>query len=163
MDINTIKAGQWIFTEDGVPEYFIYKLMKGRVSIYKSGRKIREVEIMDGKKPILLGITAVLREDRMHKASVKAETDVEVGSVPVEQIRGVLANEVPAEIKKETEIMTQAISLGNEIVSSLSKFNDLPEVDLDIPEGLTSQTTEILSEIKRLYGLITQDVRQLSK
>ena len=158
MDKEIIKAGRWIFTEGGVPEYFIYKLLRGKVSIHKSARKIREVEITENMKPIMLGITAVLRDDRAHMASVRAETDIEVERIAVDQIRGVLANEIPGEIKYDLSVMINAISLGNEIESLMNRFFDLPEVDFETPENLGEPVCEILSEIKRLYKLISVDV-----
>lgn len=159
MSIETVKADQWLFTAGRVAEYCIYKLINGKVSIYKSGKKIREVEIKkDGMEPILMGITAVLRDDFMHQASVKTETEVQVERIYVDQIRGILANEIPGRLKKDIETMTESIVMGNEILCMIYKFSDTSRVNLEIPDDLSSETREILSELKRLYKLITTDV-----
>jgi len=161
MTVETIKAGNWIFTEGGVPEYSIYKLLEGKVSIHKSGREIRVVEIKKGDKPISLGITAVLRDDRMHAASVRAESDVTVDRIFIDQVRGILKNEVPKDIRYDITVMIETIVKGNEITSAINEFYDLPRVDTEISENLGPEVVEILSEIKRLYTLIRADVERL--
>ncbi|VAX22966.1 hypothetical protein MNBD_NITROSPINAE02-1945 [hydrothermal vent metagenome] len=158
MTIETIKAGQWVVAEGGVPEYSIYKLLSGTVSIYKSGSRIREVTINKGDKPIMIGITAIFRDDLMHMASVKAETDVEVDRIYIDQIRGTLANEIPKENKNDIAIMIKSITMGNELVSLVNKFYDLPKINLEIPTNVSTETEEILSEITRLYNLIGADI-----
>ena len=161
--IETIMAGQWLFTAGRVAEYCIYKLIKGRVSIYKSGKKIREVEIKEGMKPITLGITAVLRDDLIHQISCKTETDIQAERIYVDQIRGILANEIPGSLKKTIESMTESIIMGNEIMCMIYKFLDASAINLEVPGDVSSETQEILSELKRLYELITTDVDAIIK
>lgn len=161
MLVETIQAGQWIFTEGGVPEYSIYRLLEGKVSVHKSGRKIRELDIKKGDDPVTLGITAILRNDRMHMASVRAETDVKVDRIYIDHIRGILQNEVPKEMKGDIDTMISGINLGNEIVSLVSRFADLPKVDIEISDNSSPETVWVLSEIKRLYELISADVDRM--
>ncbi|MBR34033.1 MAG: hypothetical protein CMH78_00815 [Nitrospinae bacterium] len=163
MTVETIKAGQWLFNAGCVAEYCIYKLITGKVSIYKSGKKIREVEMKEGMKPIILGITAVLRDDLTHQASVKTETDVQVKRIYVDQIKGILANEIPDSLKKYIETLTESIVMGNEILCMIYKFSETPRINLKIPSDAGSETQEILSELKRLYDLITTDVDAIIK
>lgn len=164
METETIKAGEWIITEGGpIPQYFIYKLLKGNVAIFKRGKKVRDVEIKEGEKPIMIGITAVLREDRKHMASVKAVTDVEVERIYFDQVIGVLANEMPKEVKQNLSVMVKSITMGNEIICMLHEFYDIPRVTIEIPDNIDDNPTEILKEIKRLYALINEDVNKICK
>jgi len=163
MTVEKIEAGRWIFSEGDVAEFSIYKLRSGKVSIHKSGRKIRDVEIKEGMQPIILGIAAALREDRKHGASVKAESDIEVVRIFIDHLRAILANEIPPDIKDEVSTMIKAIVMGNEITSLLIKYSELPHMELSIPDDVSPNTVEILSEISRLYSLITKDVDQLCK
>ncbi len=163
MTIETIEAGKWIVTEGEVPAYFIYKLCKGEVPIYKNAEKIREIEIKDGEKPIMIGLTALLRDDRMHMASVKAETDVVVDKHYVDQIRGILKNEVPGEIKNDITTMTDSIITANEMIRLKNKLKDLGHVDLEIPDSVSAGTHEVLSELKRLYELTMGDVKKITE
>ncbi|MDH4182890.1 MAG: hypothetical protein OEV92_01600 [Nitrospinota bacterium] len=159
---QTISAGKWILTEGGTPVYTVYKLIKGTVSIHKSGRKIRETTIADGAAPIMMGVTALLRADRLHMASIKAETDVVVEPIYVDHVLGVLKNELPKEKKAELAHMMEAITTGNEIISLVHKYWDIPRVNLEIPSGMEKETEEILDEIQRLYAVITHDVDHIS-
>ncbi|VAX22108.1 hypothetical protein MNBD_NITROSPINAE01-982 [hydrothermal vent metagenome] len=161
MTIETIEAGEWIVTEGEIPAYFIYKLCKGEVSVYKNAERIREIKIKDGEKPIMIGLTALLRDDRMHMASVKAETDVVVDKHYIDQIRGILKNEVPEEIKKDIATMTGSIVAANEIVRLKNKLKDLGHVALDIPDSVSAGTNEVLSELKRLYELTMGDMKKI--
>ncbi len=163
MDIETIEAGQWIVTEGETPYFSIYKLVKGKVSIYKGSKKIREVEIKEGMRPIMPGITAVMSDDHKHTASVKAETDIEVEKVSVDHLLGIMRNEFPRSIRNDISIMTKSIVSGNEIISKLNEFSNLPSVELEIPDGIGPEALEILSEIKRLYELITADVASITQ
>ena len=163
MTTKNINAGQWIFTESEVPAYFIYRLVGGKVSVHKSGRKVREVEVANGGKPVMLGIAALLRNDLMHMVSIRAETDIKVDQIYVDQVRGVLKNDIPPELRSSLSAMSSTVSLGNEIFGLLGQYSDLPKVDFDIPEGVGDDAGEVLSEIKRLYGLITKDVGKLTE
>ncbi len=161
MNTETIKAGQWVFTEGTVPQYFFFKLLSGDVSIYKRGRKIRSLTIEEGSKPIMLGVSAALRDDRLHMASVKADSDIVVERLNIDHIRGVLANEMPDNLKKNLAIMMESIGAGNEIVSLITRFEELERPDTVIPESMPEEAREILGEVKRLYQLITADVDKI--
>lgn len=163
METKTIKAGQWIVNEGKHPYFHIYKLLKGKVSVYKGGAKIREVEIKEGMKPIMPGITAALSEDHKHTASVKAESDIEVEIVPIDTILGIIRNEVPKNIRNDISIMTRLIIGGNEIIRQLNDLATLPKVELEIPNNVSSQTIEVLSEVKRLYTLINADIASITE
>jgi hypothetical protein len=43
------------------------------------------------------------------------------------------------------------------------KFSETPRINLKIPSDAGSETQEILSELKRLYDLITTDVDAIIK
>lgn len=162
MTLDTRKAGQWIITEGGnIPEYFIYRLLEGQVSIYKGGRKIRDIAIKAGQQSITLGITSCFSPNLRHMASVKADTDVKLERIYLEQIQGVLDHEVPVSIQPDIKTMVKAIVMGNEITSTVNKLSDLPKVNFQVPDDMSKETTEIVSEIKRLYELIMLDVERI--
>ena len=161
MAIETIEAGRWLYAEGGVPEYFIYKLIRGRVSVYRGGTKIREVAVTEGEPPKILGVSALLRDSRQHMSSVKAETDLEVERTGVEQIRGVLAAEIPAAMKQDVALMVKSIVLGNELVGKRNEFLALPTVQLELPDGLPEEIKGVLSEVQRVYALVHGDVERL--
>ena len=159
---QNIPAGKWIFTEGGTPSYHVFRLMKGTVSVHKSGRKIRETTIVEGQQPIMMGVSALLRPDRLHMASIKAETEVVVELIYVDHILGALKNEIPKEKREELNHMSRAITVGNEIISLVHGYWDIPRVNLEIPKGMEKETEEILAEIQRLYTVITHDVDGIS-
>ena len=162
MSIETIAAGRWLFSEGGVPEYFLYKLLKGRVSDHKGGVKLRDVKVEEGDPPLPLGVAALLSDHRVHMSSVRAETDVVLDKTSVDQIRGILAAEIPAQVKHEIDVMRRSIVLGNEVVSKWNEFSGLPTVDLEIAEGMRPEVREVVSEIKRLYELVRDDLKRLA-
>ncbi len=147
---ETIDAGQWIFTEGGQYGYFMYKLIKGKVSVYSGGAKVNEITVNEGDAPVSLGIIAALREDGKHTASVKSETEIVVERVFLDQIRGVLRNEIPDEMKSDIDTMLNTILINNEINSLKARLAKLPKVSLEIPENL--QSNSVLQEIVRLYS-----------
>ena len=162
MSIETIAAGKWLFSEGGVPEYFLYKLLKGKVSVHKGGAKVRDVKVEEGDPPVSLGVSALLSDSRVHMSSVRAETDVLVDKTSVDQIRGILAAEIPEQVKHDIDVMRRSIVLGNEVVSKWNQFSGLPTVDLEFAEGLRPEVREVLSEIKRLYQLVRDDLEGLA-
>ncbi len=162
MTIETIKAGEWLYTEGGVPEYFIYRLLQGRVSIYKGPIKIRERELKEGDSPVTFGIPALLRENRQHLSSVKAESDLVVERIYTDKMRRLLKTELPEEMKQDLEVISQSIVVGWEAASRLNRFRQLRRVDLEIPDNLKPETLEVLREIKRLYALVLSDIEKLA-
>lgn len=158
MSTEIIKSGEWLFKEQNPPGYSIYKLMKGKVSIYKREKKIREMEVKEGMKPIMLGITAALRNDRQHMASVKAESDIEVNRIFIDHIKSVIADEIPQDIKHDISSMIESIVIGTEILYLISKKSNKPSLDVKIPDNVSTAASEILSEIISLYKLINADV-----
>ncbi len=158
---ETIEAGSWLYTEGGLPQYFIYRLLQGKVSIYKGPIKIREFEQKEGDSPVTFGIPALLRENRQHMSSVKAESDLVIERVYTDRIRQILKAEIPKEMKEDLKVITQSIVVGWEAVSRLNHFRQLRRVDLEIPVNLGPETLEVLREIKRLYDLVRSDVKKL--
>jgi len=150
-----IEANQWIFVEGGTPGYFIYKLISGKVSVYSNGAKINEVEVKEGSEPVILGIFAALRDDRMHTASVKSDSQIKVEKIYIDHIRGALRNEVPEDMRKNISTMITAIVTANEIDSLKHKLATLPKVSLTIPGNLGGEATKILQEIEELYKKFT--------
>lgn len=149
----TITAGTWILTE-GQPNYFYYyKLLKGTVSIYSHEFKISEIEVKEGDQPVVLGIIAALRKNREPIASVKTETEIEAIRIHIDQAQGILYNEIPRDIKSDVMSMIDSILLKNEIESLKKTIGNLPDVEMEIPDGLRQDVNEMLLEIKRLYDI----------
>jgi hypothetical protein len=161
MATETIEAGNWLYTEGGVPDSFIYRLLHGKVSIYKGPIKIRELELKAGDDPVTFGIPALLRESRQHLSSVKAESDLVIERVYTDQIRRILKAEIPEAMNGDLEVITQSIVVGWEAASRLNHFRQLAQVDLKIPDNLGPETLEVLTELKRLYDLVRSDIKKL--
>jgi len=160
MEIRTFKSGQWIITEGDIPAYYIYKLLNGKVSYHEEGTKIREIEIREGDTPKIIGITAALRDDRLHHASIKAESDVKAQELSVDMIKGILKHDVPDTMKKQINIMTDAIVLGNHIKSLKRKMSVLPRIpdaQLKVTGDVHQEVSDLLSELNRIYSSIISD------
>jgi len=155
MTRETIEANKWIFVEGGTPAYFVYRLLSGKVSIYSSGHKINEMEVKKGGKPALLGIFAALRDDRLHTASVKTDTEIQVERIYIDQIKGALKNDIPEAIKGKIATMIEAIVILNEIESLQQRLSTISKVTLDIPPDMRPETSAILGEISELYKKLT--------
>jgi CRP-like cAMP-binding protein len=154
MEIKKFRVGQWIILEGDTPAYFIYRLHKGTVSYFENGSKIRSVEVKDGMKPIFLGFTSALRDDRMHSASIKAETDMELEAFAVDTIRGALKHDVPDEMKPDIEQMIQVIVMENHIKSLKRRARDIPvipEERMQVPNDVSPEVGELLSEVIDVY------------
>jgi len=154
MEKKNFKAGQWIITEGDTPAYFIYKLYKGKVSYHENGNMIREIDMKNGDKPIYLGFTSALREDRIHSASIKAETDIETEVFSVDSIKGALKHDIPSNMKDDIESMIEVIVLENHIRSLKRMARDIPVIPEDrmqIPRGLTPEVAELVSELIDVY------------
>jgi hypothetical protein len=160
MDVETIEAGKWILTakKEG---YFIYKLLKGKVSIYNKGVKISEVEVKEDDGPVFLGIIAALRKDGLHIASVKTETQIEVSKIYLDQIKRMLENDVPENIVDNVKTMINRIVISNEIESLKAKLSEIPDVSLQIPENIDPNVSEILSEIKKLHDYLADSFKDI--
>jgi CRP-like cAMP-binding protein len=152
--LKTFKAGEWLFTE-GKEGYFIYKLLKGRVSIYRSGKKINELEINKGDRPKMLGMMALITDDNEHTASVKTETEVEVEKVYI-NIRELIKNKVPENIKKEIDIMIKTISIIDRIKSLQGMLSELPPVTFKIPDGISEDASMVMEDLASLYKAVRQ-------
>ena len=155
MTTETIKAGQWIITEGGAPSYYLYKMLNGKVSIYESGKKINSIEIKEGMKPKILGILAVLRDDRINTASIKAETDVEVETLYMDDFKRLLRHDVPENMRKDIDAIIETIALVSKIRSLRREFSKTLPVKLQIPDDINPEISEVLSELKELYEVIT--------
>lgn len=153
MEIKKFKAGQWIILEGDTPAYFIYRLHQGTVSYFENGTKIRSVEVNAGK-PIFLGFTSALRDDRMHSSSIRAETDMELETFSIDTIRGALKHDVPEEMKPDIEQMIQVIVIENHIRSLKRQARDIPTIPeerLQVPKGVSPEVGELLSEVIDVY------------
>jgi len=154
MEKKTFKAGQWVITEGDTPAYFIYRLKNGKVSYHENGVKIRENEVKNGDKPFFLGFTSALREDRIHSASIKAETDIDTEVFFVDSIRGALKHDIPEEMKHDIESMIEVIVLENHIRSLKRMARDIPVIPderLKVPSGLSAEVGELVSELIDVY------------
>jgi hypothetical protein len=157
MDEKTFPKGQWLITESNTPAYFIYRLKKGKVSIYSNGKKINEVEVGDGDKPKLLGFIAVLRGDRRHSASVKAESTVEVETMYIDHLMGIIKNETPANVRQDVDAVIESIHLFNSIESMKSRLAEIGKIRLSIPSNAKADTLELFDELKSLYERLSQN------
>ena len=160
METCTFNPGHWILLEGDIPAYNIYKLLNGKVSYHEDGTKIREIEIKDGGKPIILGFTAALRDDRLHHTSIKAESSVKAEVMSVDQIRYTLRRDVPDAIRKPINVMTDTIVLGNHIKSLKRKMAALPSIpdeQLEVTEDVPHGVSDLLTELKRVYSIVRSD------
>lgn len=160
MKMVAFKPGQWIITEGDIPAYYIYKLLNGKVSYHEEGTKIREFEIKEGGHPKIIGITAALRGDRCHHASVKAESDVKAEVLSVDMIQGILKHYVPETMRAQIDTMTDTIVLGNHIKSLKRKMATLPRISdeqIEAPVDAHHEFSDLLAELKRVYTSIIND------
>ena len=109
----------------------------------------------------MVGIVAALSDDRLPTASVRAETDMLMENTSIDHLRGVLANEIPSNVKQDLAIMIRTMVTGNRVVAMLNELSEEPRIDLAIPENTSPETAMILVDIKRLYRLITGDIDEL--
>jgi hypothetical protein len=151
MEKKIFSKGHWIIIEGKVPAYFIYKLLRGKVSIHENGKMINVVDVTKGQKPVLLGIMAAIRKDRCHIASVKTESEVELEMLYINQLRSLIRYDVPESYRKSLDAMIETILLINRIKSLQSTFFEQERVDTKIPEGLTGEVSEVLRQLTRLY------------
>ena len=151
MSVETIERGQWIFMEKSLPGYFIYRLLEGKVSIHHQGSKINEIEIKRGDKPILIGMISALRQDGMHIASVRSESQLRVERIYSDQVRGLLQNEAPETTRKDIKTAIETIVIRNEIDMLKSKFGGLDKVDIKVPDNLTPELKEVMESLRDLY------------
>lgn len=154
MKTQKFASGEWIIVEGDIPAYYIYRLLRGKVSYYENGNKLREAEYREGGDPVILGFTSALRDDRHSGASVKAETDIEVEPLSVDAIKGALLHDVSDEIKAEVNQMIKTVVLGNHILSlqrDLAVMRRIPDSKLAIPKNVSPDLHEILLELVRVY------------
>jgi predicted hotdog family 3-hydroxylacyl-ACP dehydratase len=153
--VETIEANQWLITADNIPAYFMFKLLQGKVSIYSGGVKVNELEVKKGKAPIMLGLLAALRDDRLHTASIKAETELKVTRIYIDHIRGILKNEIPEKVRKDISAVIDAVVANDKIESLKAKLAATPKVKVQIPANASEEVASILRQISGLYGKIT--------
>lgn len=152
MESTKIPAGKWIITEGGLPAYSAFKVLKGSASVYKHGEKVNEISVGEGDEPVFLGIIAALRQDRLNTASVFTESELEVEEISIDQLWGILNNEMPNEIRETVTLMINAISLKNDIDSLTRRLKALPHVELSIPSELREEGKVVLKEVQVLYA-----------
>lgn len=157
MDEKTFPKGHWLISESNTPAYFIYKLKKGKVSIYTNGRKVNEMEVRDGDKPKLLGVLAVLRDDRRKMASVKTESPVEVESIYIDHLLGIIKNETPASVRKDVDAVIESIQLINSIKVQETRLAEIGKIKLSIPSNATGDALELFEELKSLYESLSKN------
>ncbi|MBI3582237.1 MAG: cyclic nucleotide-binding domain-containing protein [Nitrospinae bacterium] len=157
MDEKTFPRGQWLITEGNTPAYFIYRLKKGKVSIYTNGKKINEMEVREGDKPKLLGVIAAFRDDRRHTASVKTESTVEVEMLYVNHLKGVLKFEMPSKIRKDVDAVLESIQLFNSMETIKNRLAEIGKIRLSIPSNAHVNALELFDELKSVYERLLQN------
>jgi len=130
---------------------YIYELISGCVGIYHKGEKVNTIEVNEGEDSVFLGIIAAMREDRIRIASVQTETDVVAIMHSIDQIAGILRNEIPNEVKSDVHTMIEAITLKNEIDVMTARLESLPKVSGKAPSGMRDQARKIVNEVVRIY------------
>ena len=158
MSKKMFSKGDWIITESETPAYFLYRLKKGTVSIHENGNKINSVKVGKGQKSVLLGILAVLREDRLHKASVRAESDVEVEQVYIDKLRNHIGRDVPESFKADLELMIDTILINNRIKSLKSSFAERELVTQKMFEDAPEELSEIFAQLTGMYESSLQTI-----
>jgi predicted hotdog family 3-hydroxylacyl-ACP dehydratase len=153
--VETIEANQWLITADNIPAYFMFKLLQGKVSVYSSGVKVNELEVKKGKEPVILGLLAALRDDRLHTASIKAETELKVVRIYMDHIRGILKNEIPEKVKKDISTAIDVVITNDKIESLKAKLAASPKVKVQIPANVSEEAASVLRQISGLYNRIT--------
>ncbi len=152
MSIKKIEAGQWLFTEGGVPGSVIYKLIKGRVSIYRDDKMINSLEVEEGMKPRLIGVLSALVRDRKPTASVRTDTDVEVETMYIDHLQGLLKHDVPAEMRDDIDAIIKSIVVRDKIKRLQRELSAIsPPEKLDIPDNINPEVSEVLSELMEVY------------
>lgn len=151
MDKKMFSKGDWIITENETPACFLYRLKKGTVSIHENGNMINTVEVEEGGKSILLGILAVLREERLHKASVRAESDVEVEQVYIESLRNHIGRDVPESFRNDLDLMIDTILINNRIKSLKNSFAERELVTQKMFEDTPEELFEVFDQLAGMY------------
>ncbi len=145
------RAGEWLIKEGDTSEMYVYKLLQGKVSVREGDQKINTIEVKEGMKPKLIGIIAALSNGR-RTASVSTDTQVIFETISIDQIKNDLKKDVTENVRKDVEAAIKAITMRDEIKRLQSKIAQLslPE-QLDVPDDVTSQIKEVLSELKEIY------------
>ncbi|MDP6567152.1 MAG: hypothetical protein QF578_20150 [Alphaproteobacteria bacterium] len=156
-ETRTIKAGEWLITEGGLPAYFLYKLIKGTVGVYEEGEKLRTIEVTGGTPPHYLGFMSCLAPKGQHSLSVKTESDVEVEVYYVDHIRGLLRHDVSAATWRDIETMIDVIVMGDHIKALRRHIARKKKVDLRIDDGAIPEIKGVLEELVNLYEEIIHD------
>jgi len=157
MSLRKIKSGQWIIVEGDIQAQFFYKLIKGKVGIFKDGEKITSLEVKKGGKPRMLGFLAALSLNRTHVASVKTETEIELKSMEVSHLRGILQYDVPKSLKNNINSMIETIDMCNQLKSLQKKLSHIPEVKLNPPKRINQEVAGVLSELSGLYKQVLKE------
>ncbi len=151
MEVKRFNAGDWLISEGGNPAYFFYRLKSGKVSIYSGGEKISSIEVRNGDRPKVLGIVAALGKERVHKASIKADTQLEVELFYIDQLREHIDHQVTKEAKVEISRMIETIILDNEVMSLRKRVSGKAGVTLKVPQDLPANLSLALKELSSLY------------
>ncbi len=152
MSRKSISAGQWLFTEGDAPASIIYKLTKGRVSIYEGGKRINTMEVEEGMKPRLIGVISALTSDRVRTASVKTDTDIDVEIIYIDHFKGLIKHDVPAEVKDDIDAIIKSIVVRDKIKRFQRELSEIaPPEKLEIPDDLNQEVSEVLSELMEVY------------
>jgi len=157
MSIEKFGTNQWLITAGGVPAYFIYRLLKGRVGIYDEGVKVATVEVKEGDNPKFIGFMATLSKDLVHRASVRTETEIEVDTHYIDHVRGLLAHDVSEKMQDDIQNMIEIISAVNQVRSLQKRISNMTKIELTIPENTNPELKDILDELDRLYKEVCAD------
>jgi hypothetical protein len=158
MDEKTFPTGHWLISESNTPAYFIYRLKKGKVSIYTNGKKINEMEVKAGDKPKLLGVVGVFRGDRKHAASVKTESTVEVDTMYIDHLLGIIKHETPENIREDVHAVIESIQLINSIETMNNRLAEIGKIRLEIPSNAKGDALELFEELKSLYESLSKNI-----
>lgn len=156
VDKNTLEPDRWIITGGGTPAYFIYELISGKVSIYSNSSKVNEINVKNGDEPVFLEIIAAMRLNRLHTASVRTDSEIVVRKHSMDQIGGILHNEIPEDVNQNLMTMIEAIAIKNDIDGLEERLSSIAKVKINIPGNLREDIQSIIGEILKLYGNVVK-------
>ena len=136
----------------GVPRHIIYKLIKGKVSIYKGDKRINIIEVAEGMKPRLIGVISALTTDRSRSVSVVTDTDVEVETMYSDHIKDILKSDVPQDMRSEIDAIIKSIVLRDKIKCLQRELSEIsPPETLKVSDTLNPEVSDVLSELMKVY------------
>jgi hypothetical protein len=146
------RAGEWLIKEGDTSEIDVYKLLRGKVSVYEGGRKRTSIEVKEGEEPELIGVIAAFSSDRGRSASVVTETEIIYETISIGHIKNIIKKDLPQDIKEDIDSVIKAIVARDKINRLLNDVSQLSlPGKLKIPENISQDAVEVLSELKNIY------------